>query len=108
MVVLGFVFFLQALAPATQADVRRGGDDGLSNRLRDSTEVALASDPADDAHLVVIFEGHAGWQTVGGRMEVRFAATVARGDRRSRVEGRCWNDELQVCAGAIVEAAKAL
>jgi hypothetical protein len=99
MIVLALLITLQSMP----ADVRRGGDDGLSNRLAEATEIALANDPADDRGLVVIFQGHADWRKIDGRTEVSFVATARRYERSARIEGRCWDDELQVCAAQIVD-----
>lgn len=101
-----------AAAPVP-VEIQRGGDDGLTLRFAAALETAFRASPrfAVEPHgtsdpLRAIIPTHVGWESVGGRIQVSYRVELERGGRRlAAPEGRCWESELNRCAGQVVAAA---
>lgn len=97
-------------------EVWSGGDDGLTQRLRDAMERAFQASPdfamsfgKRPGTLVVTIPTHVKWQNVGDRMLVRYTLefSSASGQRLASREGHCWDDEYPKCAARILDDTKA-
>lgn len=104
-----------APANATPVEVWSGGDDGLTQRLRDALEHAFQSSPhfvlssgkQSDA-LIVTIPTHVGWRDAGGRTQVTYTVTFASTDERNlgTSKGSCWDDALARCTAHILRDAE--
>jgi hypothetical protein len=102
-------------AKPTLVEVWCVGDDGLTQRLRDTLENALKSSPdfslssgKKPGTLVVTIPTNVGWKQVGKRMLVLYTVEFASVDDQNigTSTGSCWDDALSKCAAQIVKDAK--
>ena len=104
-----------AAAKATLVEVWVGGDDGLTQRLRDATEHAFQSSPRfilssgkKTGTLVVTIPTNVRWKQFGKRTQVFYNVKFASTDQQNLGTGKgsCWDDEFATCAAHIVRAAE--
>jgi len=91
------------------------GDDGFTQKLRDTLENAFKSSPdfslssgKKPGTLVVTIPTNVGWKQVGKRMQVLYTVEFASVDNQNigTNTGSCWDDMLSKCAAQIVKDAK--
>ena len=96
-------------------EVWSGGDDGLTQRLRDAVERAFQASPDfamsfgnRPGTLVVTVPTHVKWQNLDDKTLVRYTIefSSASGQRLDRRKGRCWDNEYSKCAGRILGDAR--
>jgi hypothetical protein len=96
-------------------EVWRGGDDGLTIRLGEAIEAAFQasslftlSGGLKPGTLVVTIPSNVDWKEVGSRVRVSFKVTYTDPAERplGRAAGKCWDDELPVCAAEILKRAR--
>jgi hypothetical protein len=96
-------------------EVWTGGDDGLTQRLRDAVEDRLRASPrfvmlpggVAANPLRVTIPTHVHWRDFGLRTRVRYQLELIRGGRDlGRHAGSCWEAELNRCADQILRAAE--
>jgi hypothetical protein len=99
----------------TLVEVWCGGDDGLTQRLRDSieNEFKLSSDfqlgeGKKPGTLIVTIPSNVSWRQESGRNRVLYTIDFTSTDGRhlGSSKGRCWDDDLANCAVHIVAQAK--
>ena len=100
---------------ATLVEVWVGGDDGLTQRLRDAVEHAFQSSPRfvlssgkKTGTLVVTIPTNVRWKQSGRRTQVFYNVDFASTERKNlgASKGSCWDDEFATCAAHIVGAAE--
>jgi hypothetical protein len=107
---------IEALAAkATLVEVWVGGDDGLTQRLRDATEHAFQSSPRfvlssgkKIGTLIVTIPTHVRWKQFGTRTQVSYSVEFASTDQQNLGTGKgsCWDDDFATCAAHIVRTAE--
>jgi len=97
--------------PDRSVEVWVGGDDGLTQRLRDAIEHAFQSSPRfvlssgkKSGALVVTIPASVRWKQFGKRTQVFYRVEFATTDQQKRgaSKGSCWDDESATCAAHIV------
>ncbi|HYE45149.1 MAG TPA: hypothetical protein VEA44_05185 [Caulobacter sp.] len=103
---------LLAASGPVSVSVETGGDDALTQRLAEEVRAIFAETPGYSAdaspRLTVLIPTHVDWRETGGRIRVSYRAELTAGVRTLRRTGSCWEDEMRVCAGQIVKAAKTM
>ena len=101
--------------PKTLVEVWSGGDDGLTQKLRDSLEKTFQSSPEFQlsagkrpGSLVVTIPSNVAWRQVKGRTRVVYAVEFASVDgfKLGSGKGECLEDDLVKCASRIVADAR--
>jgi hypothetical protein len=96
-------------------EVRCGGDDGLTMRLRDTLENAVKLSPYFSLSsrkipgtLVITIPTNVGWEQFGRRTRVFYSVEFASADDQhiGKITGACWDDKLTICAAQIIKNAK--
>ena len=114
------VLLVASLASANQStptpvEVWCVGDDGLTQRLRESLENTF-KDSTDfrqsygkiPGTLVVTIASNVKWKTIGERTRVFYTVNFSSSNdlKISSKSGSCWDGDLAKCADQIVKAAK--
>lgn len=98
---------VSAREPPVPIEIYTGGDDALTQQLREAIEERLRSSgrfapgPAssDPRVLKMFIPTHADWERVGNRIRVRYQLEFRRdGEAFGFFSGTCWENELQACA----------
>lgn len=102
-------------AKPTPVEVWTGGDDGLTQQLRDeienkfksSSDFVLSSGKKAGT-LIVTIPTHVGWTTKGARTHLRYSVEFSSGDGMAlgKSSGPCWEDNLTECAAQTYREAK--
>jgi hypothetical protein len=94
-------------ANPTPVEVWTGGDDGLTQRLRDEIEHKFKSSSdfvlstgKKAGTLIVTIPTHVAWTTAGARTHLRYSVEFSSSDGTvlKKSSGSCWDDNLSVCA----------
>ena len=102
-------------AKRTLVEVWSGGDDGLTQRLRDGLEKAFGSSPdfnlssgKKQGTLVVTIPTHVKWMQVGKRTYIDYTVefTSTNPHNLGTVTGSCWDDEITQCVAQIMSDAR--
>lgn len=113
--IAGGVVTEAAPAKASLVEVWVGGDDGLTQRLRDAVEHAFQSSPRfilssgkKAGTLVVTIPTNVRWKQCGKRTQVFYTVEFASTDQQNlgTSKGSCWDDDFATCAAHIVGAAE--
>lgn len=98
----------------TPVEVWCGGDDGLTQRLKDALEQKLNLSPKfrlssgkKPGTLVVTIPSNVKWKDVGRRTRVLYEVDFSTYDGKTlgRINGSCWDDRLVTCAADITRDA---
>jgi hypothetical protein len=101
--------------PPTLVEVWSGGDDGLTNRLRDTIESAFKassgfrlSSGKKPGTLFVTITSNVTWERVNKRTKVSYVVKFTSADSRDvgGSAGSCWDDDLGKCASKILRDAR--
>jgi hypothetical protein len=101
-------------ARVTPVEVWRVGDDGLTIRFSEALEEAFGRSPSftlvrgkQPTSLIVTIAGHVSAEDVGQSVQVRYTVAYSdvAGKSLGKVEGRCWEERLTVCAAKVVDEA---
>lgn len=96
-------------------EIWRGGDDGLTVRLRDAIEAAFRA--AEDfslssgnspGTLIVTVPSNVAWRRIGERAEIVYLVRFSDGASRSlgTRTGTCGEDQLRECAAQVLAGAR--
>ena len=98
------------------ANVYKGGDDGLTNRLHDLVKQKVAQPGALRTRstlqpdLAIYIVGHVNWEERGDDVEViyqvRFTSSRKNNEAIAPTRGSCFESNLEACAQQIVRAAQ--
>jgi hypothetical protein len=89
-----------------------GGDDGLTSRLRDSTEQAFKARSdfplATEGHRAiykVLIPTNVGWKQVGSRTKILYTIRLLTMEDKSvgNFKGSCWESAVDSCGTQIVD-----
>jgi len=115
VVVIGNCALYAAPAKPTPVEVWTGGDDGLTQRLREeienkfksSSDFVLSSGKKPGS-LIVTIPTHIAWTQKGARTYVRYKVEFLSSDdaRSGKSSGSCWDDNLADCAAQIYRVAQ--
>jgi len=95
-------------------EVRIGGDDGYTLRLRDALERAFSRSPKFRlcsgkmrCTLLVTIPHSVKWKRMGVRTQVSYDVEFSTIDAKflEKSNGSCWEDDLDTCAASIVRSA---
>ncbi len=104
-----------APAKPTPVEVWTGGDDGLTQRLRDEIENKFKSSSdfvlssgKQRGSLIVTIPTHIAWTQKGTRTYVRYKVEFSSSDDVGigKSSGSCWDDNLADCAAQIYGGAQ--
>src|SRR5579859_303387 len=110
-------YAIQWAAKPILVDVRFGGDDGLTLRLRDALENKFRSSrdfslnvSNSPAMLVITIPTHVSWKQAGKRTRVFYTVEFASSENQSLGvrKGSCWDDSLDQCAAQVVRDAQVM
>ncbi|HVQ06843.1 MAG TPA: hypothetical protein VMS43_00260 [Allosphingosinicella sp.] len=97
-------------------EIRRGGDDGLTQRFADALETGIrrsgtftmVSGVSQPDFLVFNIPSHLEWTRVGDRVRARFQVELRRGDSSllGLSSGDCWETQLEICAARVLNDAR--
>jgi hypothetical protein len=97
-------------------EIRRGGDDGLTQRFADALETGIgrsgtftmASGVSHPPFLVLNIPSHLEWTRVGDRVRARFQVEFRRGDSSllGSSSGDCRETQLEICAARVLNDAR--
>jgi hypothetical protein len=102
-------------ARKTPVEVWCGGDDGLTQRLRDGLEKAFESSPdfnlisgSKPRKLIVTIPTHVKWMKVEKRTLIDYTVefTSANNHALGTFTGSCWDDEMTQCVAQIMGDAR--
>jgi hypothetical protein len=114
-VIIGSCALYAATAKPTPVEVWTGGDDGLTQRLRDKIENKFKSSPAfvlstgkKPGSLIVTIPTHVAWTQKGARIHVRYKVEFSSSSDIAigKGSGSCWDDNLADCAAQIYDGAE--
>ena len=109
-----FALFAEPVKP-TPVEVWTGGDDGLTQHLRDAVESKfkassdfVLSSGKKPGTLIVTIPTHVSWTHSGTRTHVRYKVEFSsnEGAGLSRSSGSCWDDNFAACASQIYGSAQ--
>ena len=94
-------------------EVWTGGDDGLTQRVRDAVEEGFARSPrfklvdgGTPNALRVMIPTHVEGTEMSGRTRVTYQLRLERDGRRLRdTQGVCWEEQISKCGEQVVRAA---
>jgi hypothetical protein len=104
-----------APAKSTLGEVWTGGDDGLTQQLRDAVERKfksssdfVSSSGKKPGTLIVTIPTHVAWTQHGTRTHVRYRVEFSSSDGVGigKSSGSCWDDNFSVCAAQIYGGAQ--
>ena len=104
-----------ATSKRTLVEFWHTGDDGLSQKLADQVERALARSPdfsvsagRKSGTLIVTIPTNVEWKQIGKRTQVLYHVEFSSvdSDMQSQTKGSCWEDRLSDCANQIVKATR--
>ena len=110
-------YAIQGAAKPILVDVRSGGDDGLTLRLRDALENKFRSSRDfslnvnnSPATLVITIPTHVRWKQAGKRTRVLYTVEFASYEKQALGirKGSCWDDRLEQCATQVVRDAQVI
>jgi hypothetical protein len=87
------------------------GDDGLTNKLRDSLELAIeqrrhlrVASSDENPALAIVSESNVDWEKLAGRVVVIYTVYVSSEEAKHvRLTGACFDNDIDKCANDIVE-----
>jgi hypothetical protein len=113
--IIGSCVLFAAPARPTPVEVWTGGDDGLTQRLRDqienkfksSSDFVLSSGKKPGS-LIVTIPTHVAWIEKGARTHVRYKVEFSSSDDTAigKSSGSCWDDNLADCSAQIYSGAQ--
>jgi hypothetical protein len=115
LVIIGSGALYAAPAKPTPVEVWTGGDDGLTQRLRDEVENKfkssfdfVLSSGKKPGTLIVTIPTHVAWTQQGTRTHVRYKVEFSSSDDIGigKSSGSCWDDNLAECAARIYGGAQ--
>jgi hypothetical protein len=115
--VIGGSTAIKAHSAPVPVELRIVGDDGLTNRFRDTLEASFRSSSdfnltaeKKSGNLVVTIPRNVDWEKVGTKSKVRFTAEFAKANDQTItvLKGECWDGALDKCATAVVKKARAV
>jgi hypothetical protein len=107
LVLMANVVMFGGTANPTPVEVWTGGDDGLTQRLRDeienkfkSSSEFVLSNGNKAGTLIVTIPTHVAWTTAGTRTHLRYSVQFSSSDGTvlKKSSGSCWDDHLKECA----------
>ena len=113
--IIGTCALYGAPAESTLVEVWTGGDDGLTQQLRDAVERKFKSSSdfvpsggKKPGTLIVTIPTHVAWTQHGTRTHVRYRVEFPSSDgvEFGKSSGSCWDDNFSVCAAQIYRGAK--
>ena len=108
--IIGTCALYGAQAKSTLVEVWAGGDDVLTQQLRDAVERKfkssfdfVSSSGKKPGTLIVTIPTHVAWTQHGTRTHVRYRVEFSSSDGVGvgRSSGSCWDDNVSVCAAQI-------
>ena len=113
--IIGSCALYAASAKPTPVEIWTGGDDGLTQRLRDAVENKFKSSsdfvPSSGKKpgtLIVTIPTHVEWTQNGTRTQVRYRVEFSSNDGVGigKNSGSCWDDNFSACATEIYGGAQ--